>query len=69
MLFEQKVAFNAEWVRSQTFEQFAAHEAHHGLSEEKLREAYGLYVKEPVATGSAAKAVKQLKEKPPTPAI
>lgn len=36
------VAFNADWVKSKTFSQFAKHEGHHGFSQEQLREVYGL---------------------------
>lgn len=34
------VAFNAEWVKTKSFEEFYEHEKHHGLSKEEMKEAY-----------------------------
>jgi hypothetical protein len=36
------VAFNKEWAASKTLEQFIAHEKHHGLSDEKMKEIHDL---------------------------
>lgn len=36
------VGFNATWASSVTEDAFVAHEAHHGLTEAQLREAYQL---------------------------
>lgn len=36
------VNFNKEWAKTKTEAEFVAHESHHGLSEEQLKEAYGL---------------------------
>lgn len=41
MVFE-KINFNEKHWKGKSFEAFAKHEKHHGLSDEKMREAYGL---------------------------
>lgn len=38
----EKISFNPAWVAEQSFETFKKHEAHHGLSEAQLKEAYQL---------------------------
>jgi hypothetical protein len=37
-----RVSFNEAWARTVSEEVFVAHEAHHGLSDQQLREAYRL---------------------------
>ncbi len=36
------IGFNSEWVAAHTVDEVIAHEAHHGLSEAKLRELHKL---------------------------
>ena len=36
----EKVAFNADWMKTKTFEEFYQHEKHHGISKDKMREFY-----------------------------
>lgn len=36
------IGFNSAWVASHTVEELIAHEAHHGLSDAKLRELHKL---------------------------
>lgn len=38
------ISFNADWVKTKSFEEFFDHEKHHGLSEEKMREIYDAIV-------------------------
>lgn len=38
----KKIAFHKQANGSKSFEEFSAHEAHHGLSKEQLKEVYGL---------------------------
>lgn len=42
MNFEGRIIFNDKWVASQSFEAFAEHEKHHGLSKEQLKEIYDI---------------------------
>jgi hypothetical protein len=41
MIFE-KINFNEKHWKDKSFEEFSKHEAHHGLSEKKMKEAYDL---------------------------
>ena len=36
------ILFNKEWVASKTLKEVIEHEKHHGLSDEQMKELYGL---------------------------
>lgn len=44
MRFFDKASFNVQWVAGKTFEQFKAHEEHHGYTESELKEIHNLCI-------------------------
>lgn len=43
-MFDQAINVNTAWAASITVEDFIAHESHHGISEERLREIHKVCV-------------------------
>lgn len=58
------VNFNSAWVSGLTFEEFKKHEAHHGLSNDQLKEAYALAKKEQADLKKTAKELEEVAGEP-----
>lgn len=43
MIFN-RIDFNEDWVKTKTLPDFIAHEKHHGLSDEQMKEVFELIV-------------------------